>query len=226
MKYGYVYLTTNCTNNHKYIGRHKSTSFDSTYKGSGKILVEALQKYGKDNFHVELIEWCSNEDELNARERYWIAYYNAAESDNFYNLSNGGQGFGGLSGERSPTKRQDVRKKMSENHADVSGEKNPNYGKTMSREQREKISQTKRRNADSVGCKNPMYGRTHSDEVKQRLRELRKSNPCSISKPGKDNPNYGTVHINNGIVSKRCKKEDLQKFISMGWHKGRLVKNA
>jgi len=34
-----------------------------------------------------------------------------------------------VSGDKNPTKRPEVRAKMSRNHADVRGEKNPNYGK-------------------------------------------------------------------------------------------------
>ena len=36
--------------------------------GSGKILLQAYQKYGKENFIKEIIEICSDEKELNKRE--------------------------------------------------------------------------------------------------------------------------------------------------------------
>lgn len=222
--FGYIYITTNTINNHKYIGKHKAQKFDKNYKGSGKVLTEAFSKYGKSNFHTEIIEWCETEKLLNARERYWIAFYNAAERDDFYNLSNGGEGFGGLSGNRSPTKRPEVRAKMSKNHANVKGKNNPNYGVSMSEEQRKRISQTKKRNKDSVGDKNPMYGRTHTDEVKKRLSDFKKSHPTALTLPGPNNPNYGTRHINNGIISRKCKIEELQQFLDSGWKLGRIMK--
>jgi hypothetical protein len=53
---GYIYITTNLINNKKYIGQHKSKSFDLNYLGSGKLIVEAIKKYGKDNFKTEVIE--------------------------------------------------------------------------------------------------------------------------------------------------------------------------
>lgn len=34
--YGYIYLTTNLINGKKYIGKHKSLTFDDSYFGSGK----------------------------------------------------------------------------------------------------------------------------------------------------------------------------------------------
>lgn len=44
--YGYIYITTNLTNNKKYIGKHASSKFDENYKGSGKRLWNAINKYG------------------------------------------------------------------------------------------------------------------------------------------------------------------------------------
>ena len=52
MNYGYIYLTTNTFNNHKYIGRHKSNAFEPAYKGSGIRITEAIAKYGKDAFEM------------------------------------------------------------------------------------------------------------------------------------------------------------------------------
>ena len=86
--YGYVYLTTNLINGKKYVGQHKSSKFDKNYKGSGKLLRKAIRKYGKSNFKVEMIESCNNFNQLNSREAYWIVYYDAVNSNDFYNLKN------------------------------------------------------------------------------------------------------------------------------------------
>jgi len=48
--YGYIYKTTNIVNGRQYIGQHMSELFDENYKGSGKALLEAINKYGWDNF--------------------------------------------------------------------------------------------------------------------------------------------------------------------------------
>ena len=88
--YGYIYLTTNLINNRKYIGKHKSSHFDESYKGSGKILKQAFEKYGWENFKVELLEECNNEDDLNQSEIKWIAKFDATHSKEFYNIAYGG----------------------------------------------------------------------------------------------------------------------------------------
>ena len=193
--YGYVYLTTNNVNGKQYIGQHISETFDKNYKGSGKLIRQAFKKYGKRNFSTIILEECNSQEELNKKEKDWILYYKADESNNFYNISNGGaSGFGGLVGDKNPAKRPSVRQKMSENHCDVSKENNPNYGKKMSDEQRQKISQSRIQRKIAVGEKNPMYG-----------------------KRGKDNPNYNTVCINKDGITKKVKKEYLEYYLNNGW---------
>lgn len=91
--YGYVYLTTNLVNGKRYVGQKKSDVFlYEKYLGSGKSLKLAVEKYGKENFKVELIEWCESKEQLDDREKYWINYYNACKSRNFYNIAIGGEG--------------------------------------------------------------------------------------------------------------------------------------
>lgn len=84
--YGYVYMTTNLINGKKYIGQHKCSKFDENYKGSGHAIKGAINKYGKANFSVEIIEKCETSFHLDDREAYWIIYYDAVNSDDFYNL--------------------------------------------------------------------------------------------------------------------------------------------
>lgn len=88
--FGYIYKTTNLVNGKIYIGK-KRGEFTASYKGSGKYLKNALNKYGKDNFSVEVIEYCENLDSQNERERYWIAYYRSLNTP-MYNIADGGDG--------------------------------------------------------------------------------------------------------------------------------------
>ena len=90
--YGYIYLTTNLINSRKYIGQHKSECFDTNYYGSGKVLLQAITAYGKDNFKCEILCECFSAEELNAKEEFYIEKYNAVNSNEFYNLKPGGLG--------------------------------------------------------------------------------------------------------------------------------------
>lgn len=68
---GYVYKTTNLLNGKIYIGQHVPKK-KSIYYGSGTLLKPALEKYGKNNFKVEVLQWCRNQEELNEAEVDWI----------------------------------------------------------------------------------------------------------------------------------------------------------
>lgn len=90
--YGYIYLTTNLINNKKYIGQHKSEIFDPNYRGSGKRIKKAIQKYGIDNFSTVPIEKCVDKMDLDNKEKYYISLYNAVTDKNYYNIALGGSG--------------------------------------------------------------------------------------------------------------------------------------
>lgn len=96
--YGYIYLTENLVNGKKYIGQHRRTEFDTTYYGSGVLLSKAIQKYGKEHFKVTVLCECFSEEELNEKERLFIAEHNAVESCNYYNIADGGSNANCLAG--------------------------------------------------------------------------------------------------------------------------------
>ena len=99
-KYGYIYKITNLINGKIYIGQVYNKSIidrfnrhcDGASNTSKSYLARAIHKYGKENFKVEQIEECYSVQELNEREKYWIAYYNSTNGSIGYNLTPGGEG--------------------------------------------------------------------------------------------------------------------------------------
>lgn len=85
-----VYRTTNLINGKWYIGMNSTA--DVSYLGSGKLLKQAIEKYGRDNFSKEILEECSSLEELVEREKYWISKTNAMKSKASYNIVAGGCG--------------------------------------------------------------------------------------------------------------------------------------
>lgn len=78
-----IYITKNLINNKKYIG--KDSHNNPEYLGSGALLLEDIKKYGKENFKKEILEICVKEN-LGEREEYWINFFNATKSNDFYNI--------------------------------------------------------------------------------------------------------------------------------------------
>lgn len=124
---GYIYKTINNINGKVYIGKHerKIKTIDKKYFGSGKILIQAINKYGLENFTNEIICWCFSIEELNKQEIFFIDKY----KENSYNLAIGGNG-GNLTKFFSEERKRIMYDKMvntrKENQTGL-GEKNPMY---------------------------------------------------------------------------------------------------
>lgn len=88
---GFIYLVENDINDNKYVGlttRTVEARWREHLRHSDEVLDKAIQKYGKEHFTVRTIEECPDE-ELDAREQYWIAYYDSYNHG--YNCTEGGR---------------------------------------------------------------------------------------------------------------------------------------
>lgn len=94
-----VYKITNKINNKVYIGitskgisaRWKEHLWNAEH-GCPFKLHNALRKYGKENFTIELIDFCNSWEELTEKEKFYIAQYKSTEDEFGYNLTEGGDG--------------------------------------------------------------------------------------------------------------------------------------
>lgn len=96
---GYIYKIYNDINDKLYIGkttidinkRLKEHFYDAKkQKYINRPLYQAINKYGESHFFITIIEECDN-DNLNAREKYYIKLYNTY-GHNGYNATEGGDG--------------------------------------------------------------------------------------------------------------------------------------
>lgn len=93
---GFIYKITNKVNGKIYIGQTIMPIKNRMYKhysqartGKGITGIDAaIRKYGKDNFEIEQLVECPNED-LNQQEQFYISKYKSFEDG--YNLTIGGQ---------------------------------------------------------------------------------------------------------------------------------------
>lgn len=101
--YGYIYLTTNKVNGKIYVGqKHANKFLGNKYLGSGKVLKQALQEYGRESFDVTMLESVELQQDMDERERYWIAKYDATNRDVGYNICDGGRVNRDMVGEHNP----------------------------------------------------------------------------------------------------------------------------
>lgn len=206
--YGYIYETTNLINGKKYIGQHKSEKFDRNYYGSGKILKQAIDKYKFENFSVKLIEKCNSQEELNEREIYWIAYYNAAKDENYYNIGAGGTSWNNSFNYRPKEERSIIISKANRERFKDPKERykcgNGRRGCKLTLEQKAKLGLS--------GKLHPMYGKHHTEEAKNKNRQAHLGKKLSTetkrkisqSNKGKHNRKLSDLEKNN--ISKKTKE--------------------
>ena len=90
-KYHYFYKITNIINNHFYYGAHSTNNLNDHYFGSGIKLKEAIKKYGKENFKLEIIKFFNTREELSEYE-FNIVNEDLIKSKECYNICPGGLG--------------------------------------------------------------------------------------------------------------------------------------
>jgi group I intron endonuclease len=149
--YGYIYLTFNKTNNKIYIGQHKG-HWDSKYFGSGKILKQAIKKYGIENFDCYPLCLAFSKEELNQLEIDFISYYRPE-----YNITKGGEGCS-----CSLPKTEEHKRKIGEG----------NKGKVRSEEARKKNSEAHKNQIPWNKGKTNIY----SEETKRKISDTLKKN--------------------------------------------------
>jgi group I intron endonuclease len=116
------------------------------------ILYNAIDKYGYDSFEKVIISICKP-NELRKLEIYYIKKFHTYVSEGGFNSNLGGGG---------PLEHsKETKQKISENHADMSGENHPNYGKHHSEETKQKMSIAKN------GKNHPRFGKKEKNASSQ-----------------------------------------------------------
>ena len=167
-----IYKVTNKINGKVYIGqsvdigrrwRQHMTAKDDIY------FHKAIQKYGVENFEWEVIEQCKKKD-LDAREAYWIEYYDSFNKG--YNCTKGG---GGCSG--APPHR-------------CGGEANsnwkggisldPEYSKQWYEANKEKMKEKMKEYYEVNKEKKKEYNETNKEKIKQYMKQYNEINKEKI----------------------------------------------
>ena len=216
MIYYTIYKTTNVVNDKIYIGKHQTLNLGDGYLGSGKILLRAVNKYGKDKFISEILYIFDSIEEMDDMERKIVDDEFISRKDT-YNLTIGGQG--GF---------HYINKKGLNTYNGGGASGGIAYGKRLKEDlifkekiSKEKSIQTRKRYRETkIVC--TFKDKKHTEESK---RKIGRAN--AIHQKGKNNSSYGTcwIYSESSGESTKIKKEDLAIWLEKGWVKGRKMKN-
>ncbi len=202
-KYHYIYKTTNLKNGKYYIGMHSTDNLEDGYMGSGKRLRRSLNKYGKENFKFEILEFLPNRNSLIEREKELVNEELLKDSLSM-NIKGGGEG--GLINEEHHKKMLEGTNKWL---------KNKWSNDIEYRETKIKLwgLRLKKYHEDKIYTHKSFLGKQHKEESKKKIGEKN-----SIKQTGSGNSQFGTCWITNGKENKKIHKGDL---IPDGWKLGR-----
>lgn len=215
-----IYKITNKINGKIYVGKHQTSDINDNYMGSGKILHEAFNKYGIENFEKEILFECSSLEEMNQKEKEIVNEEFVRRKDT-YNIKLGGEGgFDYINNNHLwdlsvRFKSNERTKQLSKMANDKKKElyKDEKYLDKVSK----KISTGLNKyyeNNDSV-----WLGKKHKEETKIKIG---KSNIKSHL--GERNVSFGTCWVSNMVLreSKQIDINDLEKYLIIGWIKKRV----
>jgi len=207
-----IYQTTNKSNGKTYIGSHKTTNLDDGYLGSGKYLLRAIEKQGRDKFKKEILHVFNNPKDMYDMEAD-LVNENFLTDTNTYNLKVGG--FGGFdyineSGINNTKRTKSVSDLSAAHIRNKELNEDPEFKKKRAKQRKITILE---RYGDFSICSS-FKGKHHSDETKRKIGEKNAKNV------GEKSSQYGTMWITNGSINGKIKKHEE---IPVGWKNGRVL---
>lgn len=206
-KYYYIYRTTCLVTNKYYIGMHATDNLEDQYLGSGKRLWYSLNKYGRDNHVLEILEYCDCMSSLKDREACLVTK-ELLKDPLCMNLALGGGG-------GWYNKETQLKCSKAGGNATVSSRKK---NTDLQREHIERFSKMVKNNHSNGKYSNVsrFKGKSHSEETKEKI-----GSSNSTKQKGSANSQYGTCWITDGRENKKIYKGCL---IPKGWRLGRKIK--
>lgn len=224
--YHYFYKITNNLNNHFYYGVHNTNDLEDGYMGSGKRLQIAYEKYGIENFTKEILKFFDTALEAFEYEEE-VVNESLVNDDECYNLKIGGKGGWLKTYNHSLYVDKDGNKYWLEISDPLIKEKElKSYCSDFvtTKDSAGKIFYVSIYDKRYISgeLKHIWKGRKHSKETKEKISQSLKNINYN---QGKNNLRYGTCWIYNDKESISIQKDDLEKYLSNGWKKGRRIYN-
>jgi hypothetical protein len=241
-KFNYFYRITNIINNKFYYGVHSTNNLNDGYLGSGLRIKHAIKKYGKENFVKEELAFFNTFDEALEYESK-IVVEDLINDPDCYNLTLGGRG-GHKEDYVSPFlhlwQTDEFRKRKTDEFIEMIKKiKEDGKFKCWPRfTGKHHTTKTKRIIGDKnsikqSGVNNSQYGSfwiTNGIESKKinfkddipegwkKGRKMNKSNSSIMSN------HIGSIVIHNNTLrlNKTIPKNELEKYNSEGWKRGRI----
>jgi hypothetical protein len=203
-----VYKTTNLVNGKIYVGLHVTKDLNDDYLGSGKQIQAAVKKYGRNNFKREYIKICESPEEMYNLEAE-IVNEDFVKSTNTYNMKTGGTGSWSHVND-NPEQYREARSKLRKLR-NAQGD-NPFFDPEW---------QKKNNSMNNPEIVKDLVRRANTPEAIAKKKETWKKTGRG---QGNKNSQFGTCWVTHSeLGNKKIVKDDLEKFLLLGYIKGRKI---
>lgn len=168
-----VYKVTNTINNYIYIGQHTTTNLNDRYLGSGLKLKNAIKKHGREAFIKEILFVFETFEEMDQKEAE-LVNEDFIKNNNTYNIVTGGSSGIGQNNKGRPAWNKGLigaQKHTAETRLKMS---DAQKGVAKTSAHKKNISKGRIGKFDLSGEKNPFYGKQHSEEARQKMSAAKK----------------------------------------------------
>jgi hypothetical protein len=216
----YLYEIKNTVNGKIYVGVHKTKSLDDGYMGSGKVVSNAIRKYGIKHFTKTILETFDNSADMFAKEKEVVNDEFLARTD-VYNLRRGGTG-----GFDYVNRVMSIEQRRSAGAAAIRSRRENELANPQ-----QKINRINK--LRTLAMKHGSSG--FSDESRQKgLAAMQTAEAMTKRKAtyaqhkhqsGNQNSQFGTCWIHCEFISKsiKIKSELIPYYLDQGWSKGRKL---
>ena len=224
-KYGVIYVATQRESGKQYVGQ-TIRSIEERWAGhcepnkrDGQVIAKAIAKYGKDTFDVSMLDWASSKEELDHKEKFWIAFLDTRVPEG-YNLKEGGANskpHPDSVAKMAATKRG---QKLPDNHPfKQKGAKPWNFRK-MTPEQKE-ANRERALARYASGWVHPMKGKHHTEESRAKIKAKRAQQVLADDHPFRQKGNQWS----KGMKHTPEQVEAHRQMMKAGYAEGRFKTN-
>ena len=167
----YLYEVKNKLNGKIYVGVHKTDNLEDGYMGSGKIILQAIEKHGVENFEKTILEFFPDAETMFQRESE-VINEEFLSRDDTYNLRRGGMGgfdwinSSGISKFRGKSHSEETKKVLSDH---LKGRERPDISEACKNAWSSKSDSEKEAFGEIMS--NALRGKKHSSDRRANIAE-------------------------------------------------------
>lgn len=217
-KYFFIYVTTCMVTGRYYIGKHSTKNINDGYLGSGDLIRQSIQKYGKGAHTCKILEIGADENDIRRLEAIAISEQVLADPL-CMNKAPGGQGGNIGGGGFFSAKHKAAFHSAGGNALAAKRKSDPEFDHMMQAKKSSGIKKFLQGATEEIKAKRVKSQRLATNAAHRPEAKAKRKLTCKINghSCGSNNPNYGRKWMNNGIINKGVPLSEIDVYLANGY---------